>query len=272
MKRLALMASCAALLLPASALAKDYAHGAEHHPIGPVRGRPHARGRCPGEDVRRPDATVRQGHHRGSHQGLQVRAARGQGHTEARDGRRRSRARACASCATVQRPPHLRQDPRPRDLGDGLGGRQEDRRLLLDQARGPARIAALDAPGIDASTCRRAEDVRAERAGRPDRSRPADRASQERGQARQGAAPRHRHVRQGRERRYKFTSRRPTPFTRNDIYATNALAGQLFGRGGGNEVHRSMLLSGLDQRLGEHGATCSSTTSPSTTTPTRPRR
>ena len=35
------------------------------------------------------------------------------------------------------------------------------------------------------------------------------------------------------------------PWNRNDIYATNALAGQLFGRGGGNEVNSAMLLSGL---------------------------
>ena len=40
------------------------------------------------------------------------------------------------------------------------------------------------------------------------------------------------------------------PFGRNDIYATNAIAGQLFGRGGGNEVNSAMLLSGLQQRLG----------------------
>src|SRR5262249_51550845 len=40
------------------------------------------------------------------------------------------------------------------------------------------------------------------------------------------------------------------PFSRNDVYAVNALAGQLFGRGGGNEVNSSELLSGLQQRLG----------------------
>src|SRR5207248_8888593 len=40
------------------------------------------------------------------------------------------------------------------------------------------------------------------------------------------------------------------PFGRNDVYATNAIAGQLFGRGGGNEVNSAMLLSGLQQRLG----------------------
>jgi len=35
-----------------------------------------------------------------------------------------------------------------------------------------------------------------------------------------------------------------------DIYAANAVAGQLFGRGGGDEAQRSELLSGFTARLG----------------------
>ena len=36
------------------------------------------------------------------------------------------------------------------DVGDGLGRSQEDRGLLLAQGRYPARLAAIDAPNIDA--------------------------------------------------------------------------------------------------------------------------
>src|SRR6185503_11469419 len=41
-----------------------------------------------------------------------------------------------------------------------------------------------------------------------------------------------------------------TPWTRNDVYALNALKGQFVGQGGGDEARRSEFLSGLQQRLG----------------------
>jgi acyl-homoserine lactone acylase PvdQ len=40
------------------------------------------------------------------------------------------------------------------------------------------------------------------------------------------------------------------PWTRNDIFAVNALKGQFLGQGGGDEARRSMFLAGLQQRLG----------------------
>ena len=40
------------------------------------------------------------------------------------------------------------------------------------------------------------------------------------------------------------------PWTRNDVYALNALKGQFLGQGGGDEVRRSQLLASLTQRLG----------------------
>jgi acyl-homoserine lactone acylase PvdQ len=45
------------------------------------------------------------------------------------------------------------------------------------------------------------------------------------------------------------------PFTRVDIYAVNALAGQIFGQGGGDETRRSMLLDGLRSELGAAAGT-----------------
>ena len=44
------------------------------------------------------------------------------------------------------------------------------------------------------------------------------------------------------------------PWTRNDVYALNALKGQFVGEGGGDEARRSEFLGGLEQRLGvKHG-------------------
>jgi acyl-homoserine lactone acylase PvdQ len=44
------------------------------------------------------------------------------------------------------------------------------------------------------------------------------------------------------------------PWTRNDVYALNALKGQFVGQGGGDEARRSQFLGGLRQRLGAaHG-------------------
>src|SRR5205823_1888767 len=43
------------------------------------------------------------------------------------------------------------------------------------------------------------------------------------------------------------------PFTRNDIYAFNALLAQFLGQGGGDEARRSMLLDGLQRRYGASG-------------------
>ena len=41
------------------------------------------------------------------------------------------------------------------------------------------------------------------------------------------------------------------PWTRNDVYALNALKGQFVGQGGGDEARRSQFLAGLQQRLGK---------------------
>jgi acyl-homoserine lactone acylase PvdQ len=127
----------------------------------------------------------------------------------------------------------------------------EDRHLLLDQARGDTRVAALDVPGLNAFSL-----VTGLKTFVP--------SAQAEGMiARQTTALKHA-GKNGREVLHNIdvyvqgvnawykqagTPANP-PWNRNDIYATNALAGQLFGRGGGNEVNSAMLLSGLQQRLG----------------------
>ena len=126
-----------------------------------------------------------------------------------------------------------------------------DRHLLLDEARGATRIAALDVPGVDAFNL-----VKGLRTFVP--SAQAESIVSGQTGVLKHAGKRGREILhnidifvQGVNAWYKHngTPANP-PFGRNDIYATNAIAGQLFGRGGGNEVNSAMLLSGLQQRLG----------------------
>ncbi|MBI5104904.1 MAG: penicillin acylase family protein [Solirubrobacterales bacterium] len=50
--------------------------------------------------------------------------------------------------------------------------------------------------------------------------------------------------------RLKRDKSKEKPFGRNDVYAVNALVGQIFGEGGGDEARRSMVLDALTKRLG----------------------
>src|ERR671919_2033054 len=129
---------------------------------------------------------------------------------------------------------------------------QEDRGLLLGEARYPARFAALDAPGISSinlivglkqvkTTPQVDQIIESEQTGLLKK------------QGKRGRALLHdidTYVK-GVNARLKAEKSALTPFTRVDIYAFNAVAGQLFGRGGGDEARRSELLNGLTARLGD---------------------
>jgi acyl-homoserine lactone acylase PvdQ len=136
------------------------------------------------------------------------------------------------------------------DVAFGAGwATAEDRGLLLQLIRGPGRIAALDAPGIDPFAL----------AFSPRQFVPSART--EAFLARQQALMRL--TSKGREglrridayaaginayfRRQGTTIR---PWTRNDTIAAAALIAAGFGRGGGDEVRRSMFLDALQRRLG----------------------
>jgi acyl-homoserine lactone acylase PvdQ len=122
-----------------------------------------------------------------------------------------------------------------------------DRGLLLAQARDAARLAAIDAPNIDAFGL-----VINLRQYRPTKQvdriirRDGDAALRAAGAA--GAAVRHDidvylegiNARLGADR----------PWTRVDVYAANAITGQIFGEGGGDEARRSEFLSRLIKRHG----------------------
>ncbi len=127
----------------------------------------------------------------------------------------------------------------------------EDRGLLLNQARYNARVAAIDAPGLsaiglvtqlknfqpseqtEAVVSQQTEALKAE--GKEDKLVLADIDNYVRG------------INYYNE----LNAPNTPPFTRNDIYALNALKGQFLGQGGGDEARRSQFLGGLEQRLGK---------------------
>jgi acyl-homoserine lactone acylase PvdQ len=127
----------------------------------------------------------------------------------------------------------------------------EDRGLLLAQGRYPARMAALDAPGVDAFslvTGLKAVTVTKQADAIINRQQTAAlKARGAEGRALLGDIDEYVLGINAYLRHSKSTQK---PWTRVDVYALNALAGQIFGQGGGDETRRSELLNGLQTRLG----------------------
>jgi hypothetical protein len=131
----------------------------------------------------------------------------------------------------------------------------EDRYILLELLRGPGRLAALDAPGVDpfslATSGRQfvptqdAEDRIGQQlrlirsAGAKGRQLYADVASYV-----AGINAYYRHVNQGLR-----------SWTMIDVIAVGSLLGANLGVGGGDEIRRSMFLDALQQRLGDEAPT-----------------
>ena len=128
----------------------------------------------------------------------------------------------------------------------------EDRALLLAQARTPAPPGrARRAEHRRVRARRGPAELHADHAGRR-MIDPAQRAAALNGRApRQGAAARHRRLHRGPQRAAEGRRRHAEPFTRVDIYAINALAGQIFGQGGGDEARRSKFSTACCARLGK---------------------
>src|SRR3954468_3505919 len=126
----------------------------------------------------------------------------------------------------------------------------EDRAALLEQLRFNSRVAAVDAPGLTAIAL-----ISGLRTFAPSPQTEAEIARQT-GVLRR-AGRRGRRVLHdidvyvtGINAQLRASGSGTIPWTRNDIYALNALKGQLVGQGGGDEARRSMFLAGLQQRLG----------------------
>ena len=128
---------------------------------------------------------------------------------------------------------------------------EEDRALLLAQGRYPARFAALDAPGINAfGLVTGLKQVTVTPQADHIIGKAQTTALKARGK--EGRALLHDvdvYV-QGINARLRFEKSTQKPWTRVDVYSINALAGQIFGQGGGDEVRRSQLLDALRKRLG----------------------
>ena len=131
---------------------------------------------------------------------------------------------------------------------------QEDRGLLLAQGRYPARLAAVDAPNINAFGL-----VTGLKTVTP--SRQVDRIIDRNGlHALRTAGAEGRGLKHdidvfvtGLNARLRAEKSKAAKFTRVDMFAFSALGGQIFGQGGGDEARRSMLLDGLRKRLGAAG-------------------
>src|SRR4051794_1568635 len=126
----------------------------------------------------------------------------------------------------------------------------EDRQLLLEQARYDSRVAAIGAPGLDALNL-----ISGLKSFTPS-------AQTESVVARQATVLKH-SGRDGRQvlhdidtylkginARYKAAGVTAAKWTRTDIFALNALKGQFVGQGGGDEARRTQFLSSLDAKFG----------------------
>ena len=127
----------------------------------------------------------------------------------------------------------------------------EDRGLLLEQARFDSRVAAIDAPGLKALTL-----ISGLKNFQPSAQTEAELAKQT--QVLLAAGAKGRAVLHdidtfvaGINGYYRRTGSAAPPWTRNDVFALDALKGQFVGEGGGDEARRSMLLNGLETQLGQ---------------------
>ena len=125
----------------------------------------------------------------------------------------------------------------------------EDRGLFIETIRGPARIAALDAPNLDAfslaTSLRQFQPSRASERFIASSLAPLKKDRQGRRLLRDVDA----YV-AGINAYYRKTHNKAKPWTRNDVAAASALIGAVFGKGGGNEVASSRLLGALQAKLG----------------------
>jgi acyl-homoserine lactone acylase PvdQ len=125
----------------------------------------------------------------------------------------------------------------------------EDRSLFIETIRGPARIASVDPPGLDALSV--ATDLRQfQPTAATERfiGRQANLVTKTQA-GRQLAKDVDDYV-AGINAQYKKTKNPAKPWTRVDVIAVTGLLGQTFGRGGGNEIAGARLLGALQGKLG----------------------
>jgi acyl-homoserine lactone acylase PvdQ len=126
----------------------------------------------------------------------------------------------------------------------------EDRQLLLEQARYDARVAAIGAPGLDALGL--ISSLKSFTPSAQTESVVSRQATVLKRSGREGRQVLHDidTFLKGINARYKAAGVKAAKWTRTDIFALNALKGQFVGQGGGDEARRTQFLSGLDAKLG----------------------
>ena len=125
-----------------------------------------------------------------------------------------------------------------------------DRSTLMELLRGPARLAAMDAPAADALAL-----IESDLKFTPSVQANAMVSQQE--QALEEKGDRGRRILrdldqyiEGINDEYRTRGRPHAPWSRADVFSMVALLAGVFGQGGGDEARRSELLDGLQQRLG----------------------
>jgi hypothetical protein len=127
----------------------------------------------------------------------------------------------------------------------------EDRGLLLEQARYNSRVAVIDAPGLSAIGL-----TSSLQSFKPSAETEAV-VSQETNSLLKAGKEGKAVLRDidsfvvGINAYLSATHSSNAPWTRNDVYAVNALKGQFLGQGGGREAINSEFLNGLQQQLGK---------------------
>jgi acyl-homoserine lactone acylase PvdQ len=146
--------------------------------------------------------------------------------------------------------PHV--DAETREAGIWAAGwiAGADRRLLGEQVRYNGLLAAIDAPGLDAL-----ELSTSLQNFQPSEQTEAEVAKQSEVLRRQGKEGRavlrdiDAYI-SGINDHIAFKDLPDEPWTRNDVFAINAIKGQLLGQGGGDEARRTQFLAGLQNSLG----------------------
>ena len=138
------------------------------------------------------------------------------------------------------------------DVAFGAGwATAQDRQLIMELLRGPGRIAALDAPGIDAFALALQGKTFV-----PSAATEARLNAQFALLAKTGAKGK-RLIRiidayiAGINGAYKKAGLQIAPWTRADVVAVGGLVGGVFGNGGGDEARRAAFLSKLQTALGD---------------------
>ena len=154
------------------------------------------------------------------------------------------------------------------DVAFGAGyATAQDRQLIMELLRGPGRIAALDAPGIDAFSLALAGKTFVPSAATESRlNEQYDLLLRSGDKGRRLARVIDAYV-AGINAAYKKAGLPITPWTRADVVAIGGLIGGLFGAGGGDETQRADFLARLQassasRSVVRSGRICASATIP----------